>query len=136
MNFPSLKKDTRFNIYSFLDRKTATQDNIIADSEELKLVPDAIRKIHEYAIKKEGQDFINNRLPERAAGELKAATGKDDALEEKLKDGTVQKYLLEDSPDPFLKSESIEKIIKNVEDSLDTKILPEDRLGKNEIFAK
>ena len=136
MNFPSLKKDTRFNIYSFLDRKTATQDNIIADSEELKLVPDAIRKIHAYAIKKDGQDFINNRLPERAAAELKAATGKDDALEEKLKDGTVQKYLLEDSPDPFLKSESIEKIIKNVEDSLDTKILPEDRLGKNEIFAK
>ena len=140
MNFPSLKKDTRFNIYSYLDKKTATVDNITADSEELKLVPDAIRKIHAYAIKKDGQDFINNRLPERAAQvyemDLEFASGSGKRLTEKLKDGTVQKYLLEDSPDPFLKSESIEKIIKNVEDSLDTKILPEDRLGKNEIFAK
>jgi hypothetical protein len=129
MTYPSLKKDPKFNIYNFQDR---------SDPDNVKLIPDGIRKIHAYAIKKDGQDFINNKLPERAAAYIKNETYEYDAKDfrEKLKDGTVQKYLLEDSPDSFLKSESIEKIIKNVEDSLDTKILPEDLLGKNEIFAK
>jgi len=131
MNYPSLKNDPKFNIYNFQDR---------SDPDNVKLIPDGIRKIHAYAIKKDGQDFINNRLPERAAEvyemDLEFASGSGKRLTKKLKDGTVQKYLLEDSLDPFLKSESIEKIIKNVEDSLDTKILPEDGLGKNEIYAK
>ena len=132
MNFPSLKQDPRFNIYNFQDR---------SDPDNIKLIPDGIRKIHAYAIKKDGQDFINNRLAVRAGERLDETLSGNldldgDDLTELLKDGTVQKYLLEDSPDPFLKSESIEKIIKNVEDSLDTKILPEDRLGKSEIFAK
>ena len=128
-NYPSLKNDPKFNIYNFQDR---------SDPDNVKLIPDGIRKIHAYAIKKDGQDFINNRLADDAAEYIKSETyeynPKD--FKEKLKDGTVQKYLLEDSPDPFLKSEAIEKIIKNVEDSLDTKILPEDQLGKNEIFRK
>jgi len=132
INFPSLKNDPKFNIYNFQDR---------SDPDNVKLIPDGIRKIHAYAIKKDGQDFINNRLSKRAGEMLDEDLSGNldldgDDLTELLKDGTVQKYLLEDSPDPFLKSESIEKIIKNVEDSLDTKILPEDRLGKSEIFAK
>ena len=58
----------------------------------------SLRDAFEYAIKKDGQDFINNRLPERAAQvyekDLEFASGSGKKLTEKLKDGTVQKYLL------------------------------------------
>jgi len=131
MNFPSLKEDPKFNIYNFQDR---------SDPDNVKLIPDGIRKIHAYAIKKDGQDFINNRLPERAAQvyemDLEFASGSGKRLTEKLKDGTVQKYLLEDSYAPFLKKESTEKIIQNVEDSIYTKIAPEDIPLGGEVYSK
>ena len=65
MNFPSLKEDPKFNIYNFQDR---------SDPDNVKLIPDGIRKIHAYAIKKDGLDFINNKLPERAAAYIKNET--------------------------------------------------------------
>jgi len=139
MYFPSLQKDTKFNIYNYL---TADSEKALlsGSDQELRLIPNGIRKIHAYAIRADGKFFLDKSLPEKAAdvyeGDMQFASGSGKKLTEKLKDGTVQKYLLEDSPAPFLKKESTEKIIQNVEDSIYTKIAPEDTPLGGEVYSK